>query len=195
MFANRLAKNLKRLRPWAEREGISCFRIYDADMPEYAFAIDLYGVTGPEATWLYAQEYAAPAEIEREAVQRRRGEVLASLAEVTGVNPERTRVRTRRRTRRGEQYLKVGGESRFHTVLEGGLRLRVNTSIPVSSSTIASRVRDCARQHTAGISSTCSLTPARQRCTPRTAGPAAPRASTCRRPILRGRRRISRSMP
>jgi len=126
MFANRLAKKLKRLRPWAEREGISCYRLYDADMPEYAFAIDLYRVIEPEETWLYVQEYAAPAEIEREAVQRRRGEVLASLPGVTGVSPERTRLRTRRRTPRGEQYLKVGVQSRFHTVLEAGLRLRVN---------------------------------------------------------------------
>jgi 23S rRNA (guanine2445-N2)-methyltransferase / 23S rRNA (guanine2069-N7)-methyltransferase len=126
MFANRLAKNLKRLRPWAEREGISCYRVYDADMPEYAFAIDLYGVIEPDEAWLYVQEYAAPAEIEREAVQRRRGEVLASLPGVSGIGPQRTRLRTRRRTRRGEQYLKVGNESRFHTVLEGGLRLRVN---------------------------------------------------------------------
>jgi 23S rRNA (guanine2445-N2)-methyltransferase / 23S rRNA (guanine2069-N7)-methyltransferase len=126
MFANRLAKNLKRLRPWAEREGISCYRLYDADMPEYAFAIDLYRVIEPEETWLYVQEYAAPTEIEREAVQRRRGEVLASLPGVTGIGPEHTRVRTRRRTRRGEQYLKVGSQSRFHTVIEGGLRLRVN---------------------------------------------------------------------
>ena len=126
MFANRLAKNLKRLRPWAQREGISCFRVYDADMPEYAFAIDRYAVIEPDETWLYVQEYAAPAEIEREAVQRRRGEVLASLPEVTGVSPERIRLRMRRRTRRGEQYLKVGEQSQFHTVLEGGLRLRVN---------------------------------------------------------------------
>ncbi len=126
MFANRLGKNLKRLRSWAEREGISCYRLYDADMPEYAFAIDLYRVIEPEETWLYVQEYAAPAEIEREAVQRRRGEVLASLPEVTGVPAARIRLRTRRRTRRGEQYPKLGVQSRFHTVLEGGLRLRVN---------------------------------------------------------------------
>jgi len=126
MFANRLGKNIKRLRSWAEREGISCYRLYDADMPEYAFAIDLYQVIEPQESWLYVQEYAAPAEIEREAVQRRRAEVLASLAEVTGVPAERSRLRTRRRTRRGEQYVKVGEQSRFHAVLEGGLRLRVN---------------------------------------------------------------------
>jgi 23S rRNA (guanine2445-N2)-methyltransferase / 23S rRNA (guanine2069-N7)-methyltransferase len=126
MFANRLGKNIKRLRSWAEREGISCYRLYDADMPEYAFAIDLYQVIEPQESWLYVQEYAAPAEIEREAVQRRRAEVLASLPEVTGVPAERSRLRTRRRTRRGEQYVKVDEQSRFHTVLEGGLRLRVN---------------------------------------------------------------------
>jgi len=126
MFSNRLAKNLKRLQSWAEREGISCYRLYDADMPEYAFAIDLYRVIEPQQTWLYAQEYAAPVEIEREAAQRRRGEVLASLPEVTGTPPERIRLRTRRRTRRGEQYPKLNGEGQFHTVLEGGLRLRVN---------------------------------------------------------------------
>ena len=126
MFANRLAKNLKRLRPWAERAGISCYRLYDADMPEYAFALDLYAVIEPDQSWLYVQEYAAPAEIERESVQRRRGEVLASLPEVTGVPPERTRVRTRRRTRRGEQYQKLAQQAHFHTVLEDGLRLRVN---------------------------------------------------------------------
>ncbi|MBV8402921.1 MAG: bifunctional 23S rRNA (guanine(2069)-N(7))-methyltransferase RlmK/23S rRNA (guanine(2445)-N(2))-methyltransferase RlmL [Gammaproteobacteria bacterium] len=126
MFANRLAKNQKRLRSWAEREGVSCYRLYDADMPEYAFAIDLYQTIEPQQSWLYVQEYAAPAEIEREAAQRRRGEVLASLPGVAAVPAEQIRVRTRRRTHRGEQYLKVDEQQRFHTVLEGGLRLRVN---------------------------------------------------------------------
>jgi 23S rRNA (guanine2445-N2)-methyltransferase / 23S rRNA (guanine2069-N7)-methyltransferase len=126
MFANRLAKNLKRLRGWAEREGITCYRLYDADMPEYAFAIDLYRVIELDETWLYVQEYAAPAEIEREAVRRRGGEVLATLPEVSGVAPERIRMRTRRRTRRGEQYQRVDEQGHFHLVTEGGLQFRVN---------------------------------------------------------------------
>ena len=46
-------------------------------MPEYAFAIDRYATLEPAEQWLYVQEYAAPAEIELEAVRRRRGEVLA----------------------------------------------------------------------------------------------------------------------
>ncbi len=110
MFANRLAKNLKQLRRWAEREAVSCYRLYDADMPEYAFAIDQYETLDPVERWLYVQEYAAPGDIDPEAVRRRRGEVFASLPRTTGVPRERIRVRTRRRTRRGEQYGK--GESR-----------------------------------------------------------------------------------
>ena len=126
MFANRMAKNLKRLRPWAERSGVSCYRLYDADMPEYAFAIDRYEEVGTGAIWLYVQEYAAPSEIEPEAVRRRRGEVLATLPESTGIAPERIRVRTRRRTRRGEQYVRLDERGRSHIVAEGGLKFEVN---------------------------------------------------------------------
>ncbi len=126
MAANRLAKNLKRLSGWANRSGITCYRLYDADMPEYAFAIDIYRTLEPDTAWLQVQEYAAPAEIAEEAVRRRRNEVLAVLPEVTAVAPERIQVRTRRRTRRGEQYAKVDDRSHFHTVLEGGLKFLVN---------------------------------------------------------------------
>ena len=126
MFANRLAKNMKRLRGWADKAGVSCYRLYDADMPEYAFAIDIYRTLEPEETWLYVQEYAPPAEIEVEAVRRRRGEAISTLPGVTGVPAERIRLRTRRRTSRGEQYDKVASRSDFHVVMEGGLQLIVN---------------------------------------------------------------------
>jgi 23S rRNA G2069 N7-methylase RlmK/C1962 C5-methylase RlmI/23S rRNA G2445 N2-methylase RlmL len=126
MFANRLSKNLKRLQTWASRADVSCFRVYDADMPEYAFAIDLYRTIEPDLTWLYVQEYAAPSEIELEAVRRRRNEALSVLPEVTGVPEERIRVRTRRRNKRGEQYRKVDEQANFHRVMEGGLKFRVN---------------------------------------------------------------------
>ena len=126
MFANRLSKNLKRLQTWASRADVSCFRVYDADMPEYAFAIDLYRTLDPDLTWLYVQEYAAPSEIELDAVRRRRNQALSVLPEVTGVPEERIRVRTRRRTKRGEQYRKVDEQANFHVVMEGGLKFRVN---------------------------------------------------------------------
>jgi 23S rRNA (guanine2069-N7)-methyltransferase / 23S rRNA (guanine2445-N2)-methyltransferase len=126
MFGNRLGKNLKHLRNWASRSDVSCYRLYDADMPEYAFAIDIYRTLEPDLAWLYVQEYAAPAEIELEAVRRRRNEALSVLPEVTGVPPERIHVRTRRRNKRGEQYRKVDEQADFQFVMEGGLKFRVN---------------------------------------------------------------------
>jgi 23S rRNA (guanine2445-N2)-methyltransferase / 23S rRNA (guanine2069-N7)-methyltransferase len=150
MFANRLAKNLKKQQAWAERSGVSCYRLYDADMPEYAFAIDVYRTIGEaqgepasspanarwpvaggspgadELTWLYVQEYAAPAEIELESVRKRRGEALSTLSDVTGVAQERVRVRTRRKNKRGEQYSKVQDRDNYYVVMEDGLKFLVN---------------------------------------------------------------------
>ncbi len=152
MFANRLAKNLKRLGGWAERERVSCYRLYDADMPEYAFAIDTYAVIEPEERWLLVQEYAAPAEIEAQAVRRRRGEVLASLPAVTGVAAERISLRTtRRRTRRGEQYERADDRAQFRVVMEGGLKFYVNftdyldTGLFLDQRIIRARLREAAR--------------------------------------------------
>jgi 23S rRNA (guanine2445-N2)-methyltransferase / 23S rRNA (guanine2069-N7)-methyltransferase len=151
MFANRLAKNLKRLRSWTQREEVSCYRAYDADMPEYAFAIDVYRTLEPEQQWLYVQEYAAPAEIELEAVRRRRGEVLAVLPEVTAVPAERIQMRTRRRTKRGEQYEKLDEQAHFYVVREGGLKFRVNfedyldTGLFLDHRLTRARLRDAAR--------------------------------------------------
>lgn len=42
MFANRLRKNVRHLRKWAVRQDISCYRLYDNDMPEFPLAIDRY---------------------------------------------------------------------------------------------------------------------------------------------------------
>src|SRR6202023_3671767 len=139
------------LRRWGEREGVSCYLGYDADMPEYAFAIEVYRAIEPDELWLYVQQYAAPAEIELEAVRRRRGEVLATLPRATGVATERIRVRTRRRTRRGEQYDKVDAEAHSHVLTEGGLRFRVNfedyldTGLFLDQRVTRARLRDAAR--------------------------------------------------
>ena len=123
MFANRLQKNLKRLSAWARREDVSCFRIYDADMPEYAFAIDLYGNGERHAC---VQEYAAPATIAVEAARARRDEVLSVLPDVLALPAERIHLKTRRRQRAGAQYERAEGEGVFHEVREGRHRFLVN---------------------------------------------------------------------
>jgi 23S rRNA (guanine2445-N2)-methyltransferase / 23S rRNA (guanine2069-N7)-methyltransferase len=123
MFANRLRKNLARLESWARREDVACFRVYDADMPEYAFAIDLYG---NDERWAYVQEYAPPATVAQDAARGRRDEALAALPGVLGLPEERIVLRVRRRQRGGDQYEKQGEEASFHVVREGRSRFLVN---------------------------------------------------------------------
>ena len=94
-------------------------------MPEYALAIDHYGLIDG-TPWLYVQEYAAPASIDPQAAQRRRAEALSVLTEVTGVTREHMRLRLRQKHSRGEQYSKIDAQARFHVLEEGGLRFRVN---------------------------------------------------------------------
>jgi 23S rRNA (guanine2445-N2)-methyltransferase / 23S rRNA (guanine2069-N7)-methyltransferase len=126
MFANRIAKNIKQLEKWADREQVTCYRLYDADMPEYSFAIDRYTEAGREQTWLYVQEYQAPKTIDPTAAQRRRNEALAALPGATGISAESIHLRQRRKTARGEQYEKLGEQAAYRLVEEGGLRFWVN---------------------------------------------------------------------
>ena len=123
MFANRLRKNLQRLDPWAERERIDCFRVYDADMPEYAFAIDLYGRGARHA---YVQEYAPPKTVNQESARERRREVLAVLPEVLGVPMAQVHSRVRKPQKGAEQYEKRESVAERHAVSEGGLKFWVN---------------------------------------------------------------------
>jgi len=123
MFANRLRKNLRNIGGWARRNDIDCYRLYDADMPEYAFAVDIY--RAPD-TWVIAQEYQAPASIPEQQVAARRGTVLATLEEVLQVPAERVVFKSRRRHRGGSQYQRLATDGALHEVVENGCRLLVN---------------------------------------------------------------------
>jgi 23S rRNA (guanine2445-N2)-methyltransferase / 23S rRNA (guanine2069-N7)-methyltransferase len=123
MFANRLRKNLQRLDPWAERERIDCFRVYDADMPEYAFAIDLYG---RGTRHVYVQEYAPPKTVDQESARERRREALAVLPEVLAVPVSHVHSRVRKPQKGSEQYEKREDVAERHAVQEGGLKFWVN---------------------------------------------------------------------
>jgi 23S rRNA (guanine2445-N2)-methyltransferase / 23S rRNA (guanine2069-N7)-methyltransferase len=131
MLVNRLEKNAKRLSKQARREQVSCYRLYDADMPEYAFAIDRYLEAGSQTEHLHVQEYAAPATIDLEAVRRRRREALATLPRVWQVPAERIHVRLRKRQSGSEQYQRQSPEDasplqRAFVVEEAGLKFLVN---------------------------------------------------------------------
>ncbi len=128
MFANRLRKNLDRLAAWAKREQVSCFRIYDADMPEYAFAIDLYqsDPAGTAGRWLYVQEYAPPATVDRTRAKARREEAISVLPEVTGLATDAIYWRTRRPQKGKSQYEAIAEVDERVIVEEGGLKFLVN---------------------------------------------------------------------
>lgn len=152
MFANRLRKNLKEIGGWARRERVSCFRLYDADMPEYALAIDVYQADpeGVEGRWLYVQEYAAPSSVDRDRARARREEALCMLPEVTGIAPAATWWRTRRPQKGAAQYRKLDEQGRFETIEEGGLHFAVNftdyldTGLFLDYRQVRARVRELA---------------------------------------------------
>lgn len=132
MVANRLRKNLRKLKSWRERDGVTCYRAYDADLPEYAAAIDVYiqaeatGATDAGTLWLHVQEYAAPAEIPEAVTRRRFNDVLAAAREVFRIPRERIAVKTRARGKGGSKYGRFDARHEFLIVEEGQVRLRVN---------------------------------------------------------------------
>jgi 23S rRNA (guanine2445-N2)-methyltransferase / 23S rRNA (guanine2069-N7)-methyltransferase len=123
MFANRLRKNLKQLGKWAGRETICCYRLYDADMPEYALAIDLYQGA---ARWAHVQEYAAPKSIDPDKANERLHEALSAIPGVLGIPAEQIFLKVRQRQKGSAQYERLAERGEFHEVQEDGLRLLVN---------------------------------------------------------------------
>ncbi len=123
MFANRIQKNLRLHGRWARRNQVSCYRLYDADMPEYALAIDLYQTA---ETWLHVQEYAAPATIAEDKARARLDEALAQLPDLLAVPPERVIFKRRQKQRGAAQYERLADAGNFLEVSEQGLKFRVN---------------------------------------------------------------------
>jgi 23S rRNA (guanine2069-N7)-methyltransferase / 23S rRNA (guanine2445-N2)-methyltransferase len=120
MFANRLRKNLRLLGKWARREGVSCYRLYDADLPEYAVAVDLY------EGWAHVQEYAAPETVDPARAEARLREAMAVLPEALGIPTEHVVLKVRRRQKGLAQYERLATTGDFREVGEGGLRFLVN---------------------------------------------------------------------
>lgn len=122
MFANRLLKNRKRLAAWVKREQVQCYRLYDADMPEYAVAVDIYG------EFVHVAEYQAPKQVSIEAAQRRLGEVRSALPAALDVPPQNIVYKQRSRQRGTSQYTRQDQRGELLTVREGSARLLVNLS-------------------------------------------------------------------
>ncbi len=120
-FANRLRKNFKKNGKRAAKEGITCFRLYDRDIPEYNVAVDIYEKR------VLVQEYAPPASVDAQAASERFRQVLAALRHVLGVSRDRLFIKQRKRQKGRQQYQKKkksGG--RMYVVREGKCYFLVN---------------------------------------------------------------------
>ena len=125
MLANRLRKNLKELGRWARKEQVDCYRLYDADMPEYNLAVDLYQ---GEKRWVHLQEYEAPKKVDSSKARARLKEALAVVPEVLGIPQEQLFFKVRQRQKGATQYEKQAAEQQFYQVQEHGLTFWVNFS-------------------------------------------------------------------
>ena len=119
-FLNRVRKNRKTLGRWAQREGIECYRLYDADIPEYAVAVDVYG------EHLHVQEYAAPRSVDAGKAAERMQQIRALLPLALDCPPERIAYKVRERQRGRSQYQKQAARGEWLEVTEGPARLWVN---------------------------------------------------------------------
>jgi 23S rRNA (guanine2445-N2)-methyltransferase / 23S rRNA (guanine2069-N7)-methyltransferase len=119
--ANRIRKNQRHLKSWRQREGVTCYRVYDADIPEYAVAIDVYEER------IHIAEYAAPQDIPEEKTARRLEEVLDAVQVVFKIaDRHEIALKQRRRQRGAEQYQRLKQEQTKRVVHESPVKALVN---------------------------------------------------------------------
>jgi 23S rRNA (guanine2445-N2)-methyltransferase / 23S rRNA (guanine2069-N7)-methyltransferase len=122
MLANRIQKNLASLKGFIHQQQLSCYRVYDADLPEYAAAIDLYKDA------LHIQEYAPPKTIDAHKAMRRLRDIERVAAGVLNISPDRVFVKTRMRQKGDTQYRRQDEQRQVVIVEEGRCRFEVNLS-------------------------------------------------------------------
>ena len=120
MLRNRLKKNVKTIGQWARKQNIGCYRLYDADMPEYALAIDIYEGR------VHVQEYLAPKSIDEKAARERLAEAMAVIPEVLDIDPKDMVCKQRQRQSGTKQYEKQAATGEYLNVHEHGCTLKVN---------------------------------------------------------------------
>lgn len=119
-FANRLRKNLKTAQKQAQAESVHCYRVYDADMPEFNLAVDVY------EQQLHVQEYAPPKTVDPEKAEARFRLALVAIRHVFGLRRENVFIKVRSRQKGKQQYEKQGSVGRFFEVRDGDAWVLVN---------------------------------------------------------------------
>ncbi len=129
-FKNRLAKMAKHTEKWARKNGVSCYRVYDADLPDYSVAVDVYNGAGRDAgkRWVHIAEYAPPPGIDPARALARLDDVLAIAPVVLGVEERDVFLKIRERQRGTSQYTRFARRGATASVEEAGLTFEVNFS-------------------------------------------------------------------
>ncbi|WP_234994944.1 bifunctional 23S rRNA (guanine(2069)-N(7))-methyltransferase RlmK/23S rRNA (guanine(2445)-N(2))-methyltransferase RlmL [Microbulbifer donghaiensis] len=132
MVANRLRKNLRNIGKWAQKNNIDCYRLYDADLPEYAAAIDLYKSVDGQVS-AHVQEYRAPASVDENKARSRLRDLVRAVQLVLEIPQRNISIKERRRhshkgdQKGGSQYQKQADSSAASIwVTEHGAELEVN---------------------------------------------------------------------
>ncbi len=123
-YANRLQKNLKHLGKWIKRSGVTNYRVYDADLPDYAIAVDLYQAN--EELHVHVQEYAAPKTVDPVKAEIRLREALSHTSDILQVPASRIHFKMRKSQKGTAQYEKHDEIGHFLEIDEYGCKLRVN---------------------------------------------------------------------
>ncbi len=119
-YANRLRKNEKKISKWAKQQGIDCYRLYDADLPEYNVAVDRY------ADKIVVQEYAPPKSVDANKARQRLFDVISATMNVLSLSSNQLILKTRQRQKGKSQYEKMAEKQEFLLVNEYGAKFWVN---------------------------------------------------------------------
>ncbi len=119
-FANRLQKNRKKIEKWAKKEGLEAYRIYDADLPEYNLAVDVYGEQ------IVIQEYAPPKNVDANKARQRLLDAISATLAVMEIETNHLILKTRQKQKGSNQYEKLAHKGEYFYVNEYGAKLWVN---------------------------------------------------------------------
>lgn len=123
MFRNRLVKVYRHLHKLARKQGISCFRLYDRDLPEFPLILEVYD------QYVYVAEYRSKHSLSEEEYEQWLDDCLQSISEVLQVAADHIFVKQRqRKTGREGQYQKFGSDQHIAVVKENGLSFKINLS-------------------------------------------------------------------
>ncbi len=125
VLLNRIKKNQKKLVPWLKQQSINSYRLYDADLPEYNVAIDVYSnVEG--GNYLHVQEYKAPKTLSDFKVEQRIKTVMDVLTIGLGYSLDKISLKQRQRQKGKKQYERVEQSNERMIVKDGSINCFVN---------------------------------------------------------------------